>query len=987
MASAPVYSLRPAAVFEALATSPDGLPSGEVAARLSLYGKNLLTEKDAIAAGPKFLIQLTHPLAWLLAIAGVISFFMQEPVLGMVIWILIFVNAGFSYWREHRTEQAMVVLRQLLPAYARLMRDGTEVNIPANGLVLGDVLILGEGDNIPADARLVEAYGLRTNNAVLTGEAVPARKTADASLREGISELERPNLVFAGTSVVSGTGRAVVYSTGMLTQFGRIAHLTQTVQEAPSPLQVELLRLTRLISVVALAIGIIVFIVGAFEVGLGIYEAFLLALGVIVAAVPEGLPAMITLTLAMAGQRLAQRNVLVKKLSVIETLGTVSTICTDKSGTLTQNQMTVREIWAAWQSWQVTGEGYEPQGNIIPAPPPGIEASAGLLAPSPAQQTPLPKPEGRPASHALEFLLGAAALCNNSRLSPPSLAKPRWTAIGDQTEAAMRVAALKYGLDERELSLVLPRLHELPFDARRKRMTTIHRLHDGHRPAWLQHCLPSASLPSIGRTPSAPTAELAFVKGAPREVLQLCTHILAKQEICALDAPGISEIMEINDRYAGRGLRVLALAFRLLPPRSGAYTSPGVERDLTFLGLMAMLDPARPEVAEAIRACRQAGIRMVMITGDYGLTAESLARRIGMLASDETTIVTGAELEALDDFQLQALLDKEVLFARMAPEHKLRLVTAFQERGEVVAVTGDGVNDAPALRKADAGVAMGISGTDVAREAADIVLVNDNFATIVSAIEEGRAIYDNLRKFVTYIFSSNVPEILPFILTALVNIPLALTVRQILAIDLGTDILPGLALGTEKPEPDIMRRLPRRRNQPLIDRSLLRRAFLWLGLIETILAFSGFFLFYALAGRSPWILFTNFPGWNFQALLQLLQQLQDAPAASGHLYAITLFHAGVVMAQVGNVFACRSEVHRGRSLGWLSNRFLIAGVMVEIGLIIILIYFPPFAAVFDHAPLPPTFWLWLGFYPFILYGLEWVRKFLVRRRTIITEAI
>jgi P-type Ca2+ transporter type 2C len=940
MATTPVYSLRPVEVFEALATSSDGLSPEEVAARRDLYGPNLLAEAAGPSIWQKLLAHLAHPLSGLLWLAGFIAFLIREPVLGIVIWILVLVNAGLSYWREHRTEQAMQALRRLLPVYARVVRDGAEQNVPASELSLGDVLILAEGDNIPADARLVEASGLRINNAVLTGEAVPAIKTADASLREGISEVERPNLVFAGTSIVSGTGRAVVYATGMLTQFGRIAHLTGAVRETPSPLQKELLQLARRISVIALGIGVVVFVVGAFDLHLGLTSAFLLALGIIVAAVPEGLPAMITLNLAMAGQRLAQRNVLIKKLAVIETLGTITTICTDKSGTLTLNQMTVCEIWAGGERWKVKGVGYEPGGEIVPA--------NGSL----------------PERSALELLLCAAMLCNNSRLTPPSKQNSRWSALGDQTEAALQVAALKGGISRETWRHVLPRIHELPFEARRKRMSTIHSCQNGRG----VNLITDRFLQNINS--HTVVKEIAFVKGAPREVLEMCTQTIQGQDICALTEILRSNILAQNDAYARRGLRVLALAFRGLPPRMGAYTPDKVENELVFLGLMAMLDPARPEVAEAVRICRQAGIRMVMITGDYGLTALSLARRIGMLSSDQADILTGAELDHLDDEQLQSVLDREIIFARMAPEHKLRLVAAFQEKGEVVAVTGDGVNDAPALRKADVGVAMGITGSDVAKEAADVILVNDNFATIVAAIEEGRAVFDNLRKFMTYIFSSNVTEILPFLLTAVLNIPLALTVRQILAIDLATDMLPGLALGSEKPEPGIMQRKPRLRNQPLVDRKLLVRAFLWLGLIETGLAYSGFFLVHALSG-------------DF-ALLSLLPEraidLALVEAHPVHLIAITVYHAGVVMAQAGNAFACRSEVNGGRWLGWTSNRFLVLGVGVEIVLIMLLIYLPPLARIFQHAPLPPIFWLWLVLYPFILYSLEWIRKSFARRQ-------
>jgi Ca2+-transporting ATPase len=946
MDSKPIYSLRPAEVFAASTTSPEGLTSGEVVERQSLYGKNILSKEAGRSNWYKFLRHTLHPLAVMLWVAGAIAFIVKEPVLGITIWILVLVNAGFSYWREHRTEQAMQALRQLLPTFTHVVRDGIEMTVSASELVPGDVLILAEGDNIPADARIVEAYGLRTSNAVLTGEAAPVLKTADASIRDGLSEVERPNLVFAGTAVVSGTGRAVVYATGMLSQFGRIAHLTQSVRDEPTPFQVEVLRFTRIISLVALGLGALVFLVGSLDVGMKQLEAFLLALGIIVATVPEGLPAMITLTLAMAGQRLAQRNVLVKKLAAIETLGTVSTICTDKSGTLTQNQMTVKEIWAGGQRWHVDGVGYEPVGEIT--------SDSGF----------------KPSSEALQLLFSAAMLCNNARLSPPSLYNPRWSALGDQTEAALRVAALKGNLDSDALGRVLPRIHELPFDARRKRMSTIHRLQDGLVPTWYQHYLN----PTIN--PQGIPSEIAFVKGAPREVLDLCTQVVLGEVVYTLDSVLREQIQIQLDLYARRGLRVLALAYRPLPPRSGVYTPDGVETDLIFLGLMAMLDPARPEVAEAIRICKQAGIRLVMITGDYGLTAEALARRIGMLSEDKTLIVTGAELDDMDDFQLQSLLNQEVVFARMAPEHKLRLVAAYQASGEVVAVTGDGVNDAPALRKADIGVVMGLTGTDAAKEAADVILINDNFATIVQAIEEGRAVYDNLRKFITYIFSSNVPELLPFLLTSLINIPLALTVRQILAIDLITDMLPGLALGTEKPEPDLLQRRPRMRNQPLIDRRLLQRALLWLGPIEALLAFSGYFLVYAVYDKNLLLSFSGIWAQNLQAMSTSLGGYQ---ISSTYWIAVTIYHAGVVMAQVGNAFAVRSETNRGRSLGWLSNRFLLVGVGTEICLILILIYFPPLAKIFQHVPLPFPFWLCLIFYPLILYSLEWIRKSVSRR--------
>ncbi len=863
-------------------------------------------------------------MALMLWLAGAITIFTGHLSLGLVIWGVVLFNAGFSFWREHRAEQAVGMLKHLLPSYARVLRGNAESKIRADEIVPGDILILAEGDIIPADARVVEEYGLRTNNSTLTGEATPARKMADASLREGLTEVERPNLVFAGTSVVSGTGQAVAYATGMLTQFGRIARLTQAVKEAPSLLQQEMVRLSRILSFAALATGLIVFCVGRFEVGMPEAEAFLLAIGIIVAVIPEGLVPTVTLTLAIAVQRLAQKGVLVKKLAAVETLGTTSVICTDKSGTLTQNQMTVVQIWVSGEKRTVNGNGYQPDGDFQP---------------------PLPGLSGRSPSATVEDMQSfftAAMLCNNSRLHPPSAETNQWSFLGDQTEAALLVLALKGGLKEQEAARLYPRIHELPFDARRKRMSTIHR-HDG--------------------------SEVAFVKGAPKEVLQLCTHLQMHGQVIPLDDALRSEILAANDEYARSALRVLALARHALPRRSGAYAAEWVENELVFLGLAAMMDPPRPEVARALKTFNSAGIRLVMITGDYGLTAETFARRVGMLKTRNPRILTGVELDELSDDGLQAILDEEIIFARMAPEHKLRLVNAYQARGEVVTVIGDGVNDAPALRKADVGIVMGQIGTDVAKEAADVVLMQEDFQSIVSAIEEGRAIYDNLRKFITYIFASNVPEVVPFLLTALFKVPLALTVAQILAIDLGTDMLPALALGMEKPEPDVMQRPPRPRSQSLVDMRLFRRAYLWLGAIEASLCTFGFFWVYDTLNHAS---FSFLNAWFLPGLGAV------SPVYLNSL-GITVFHAGVVTSQIGNAFACRSEKSYVHRLGWLSNAYLLAGIGVEISLILLMIYLPPLANLFKHVPLPPVYWAGLGLYAPTLYGLERMRKMIVHR--------
>jgi Ca2+-transporting ATPase len=923
MSSLPLYALRAAEVYPALETSPQGLSAQEALSRQSLYGPNTLREPLPQPLWRKFLGYFSHFMALMLWIAGGLAIISGRPEMGVVIWIVVLVNGVFSFWREYRATQAVNSLKRLLPAYARVIRDGVEVQILASEVVPGDVLVLAEGDNVPADARVVEEYGLRANDSTLTGEAVPARKTAEASMREGLTELERPNLVFAGTSIYSGTGRAVVIATGMLTQFGRIANLAQDVPEQPSQLQQNLARMTRLISYAALAMGALVFIVDTFDVGAGWVDALVFATGVIVATVPEGLIPTVTLSLAMAVQRLASRGVLVKKLSMVETLGTTSVICTDKSGTLTQNQMTVREVWVARRRFSIPGVGYDPSAH------PFNSLSAN-------------------AKKDLKALLVAGAMCNNARLNAPTREHPTWSCLGDQTEAALHVLARKGNVDEALLMTTYPRIHELPFDARRKRMSTIHRNAFG---------------------------ETVFVKGAPKEVLQLCTHVLINGEAQPLDNAMRAEIMAANDDYARNALRVLALAHRKLPPRSGPYATDRVEKDLTFLGLVGMMDPPRPDVETAVKACREAGIRMVMITGDYGLTAESVARRIGMLSpTSSPRILTGADVDAMSDAEVQTALEGEVVCARMAPEHKLRLVSAFQARGDVVAVIGDGVNDAPALRKADVGIAMGMVGTDVAKEAADVILTNDSFSGIVAAIEEGRAVYDNLRKFISYIFASNVPELMPFIVSAMLRIPLALTIMQVLAIDLGTDLLPAMALGAEKPEPGIMQRPPRKRSQPLLDRPLFIRSFFYIGTIQAVLCFIAFFFVY---WQAVYVDFQNLPRVD-----RLPLELRLAiPEGIVYVMATTVFHAGVVMAQIGNAFASRTAFARTRQVGLFSNKELLLAILFELVIILTLIYIWPFNELFEHVPMPPIYLAGVALFAPITFGADWIRKAIIRRHT------
>ena len=903
-------------VYQVLDTSTRGLSSEQVQDRLSKYGKNTLREQKGKPLIWRFLANFTHLMAILLWIGGVVAFIAQMPQLAIAIWLVNVINGLFSFWQEYRAEKATEALKQLLPAYARVIRDGEERSILAEDLVPGDVILLNEGDRISADSRLVDDNDLRVNQSTLTGESQPVHKARFEVLRDDLTRVEQPDLVFAGTTVAAGTGRAVVFATGMSTEFGKIANLTQTVKEEQSPLQKEMTRITKLITVMAVSIGTFFFIAAVLLAKADLAESFVFGLGMIVAFVPEGLLPTVTLSLAMGVQRMAKRNALIKRMSAVETLGCTTVICTDKTGTLTQNEMTVSDVWTAKQQYRVTGVGYSSEGQILCGNQ-SIKNDAELAQ-----------------------VCAAAGMCCNARLVPPN-GEARWTVLGDPTEASLLVLAQKGGVDLSAEAERTPRLRELPFDSIRKRMSTIHKAADR-----------SAD-------------QIVYCKGAPKEVLELCTFVRQNKQDVAMDDAMRTRIMSANDQYARNGLRVLAVAIRRLPkgtvPASlSAYTPELIERNLTFLGLVAMADPPRPEVAAAVEKCHHAGIRIIMITGDYGLTAESIARRIGIVQGDKPRIVSGLELEKMSQEELKDALGGEVIFARVAPEQKLQVVSALQALGHVVAVTGDGVNDSPALKKADIGVAMGMSGTDVAKEAADMILTDDNFASIVNAVEEGRAVYNNIRKFALYIFNSNMPEAIPFVfyLFSRGAIPLPLTIMQILAIDLGTDMVPAVALGTELPEEGIMSLPPRSQKEPLLSRKLLVRAMLWYGMIESAVCMVAYFLL------------NHLHGWPAVPL-----------AGEGMVYrmATTMTFAAIVMCQIAVVFAARTDRVSVFKIGIFSNRLIIVGIIVELTLLCLLMY-SPINTVFNMAPIGLREWGYLIIIPPVVLLVDELRKYFVRKR-------
>lgn len=903
-----IYKLPSSEVYSELETSKRGLSTEEAEKRLEKYGANQIEEIKKTPIIYEFLANLYQLLALLLWAASILAFISGTPQLGLAIIAVIIINAIFSFWQEYQAEKAIEALKRILPTTAKVIRDGKESEILSSQLVPGDIMILEEGDNISADARLVEAFQMKVDSSTLTGESKPVWKVAE--VEEGDENpVEVHNLVFAGTSVVSGSGRAVVFATGVHTEFNKIAALTQEVKDKLSPLQKELRRVTQIIAILAVLMGLILFTVNIYLVSLPLSVAFLFAIGLTVANIPEGLLPTVTLSLAASVQKMAQKNALIKRLSSVETLGSTNIICTDKTGTLTRNEMTVRKIWIPYEILDVTGTGYEPQGEFLY--------------------------QGEEVSHEqireLRLLMRSATFANDAKLVKPSKLGEKWKILGDPTEAALLVAARKNGFDWKERIKEQPRILELPFDSKRKSMSSIHQ--------------------------KGPV-KMAYIKGAPKKMIALSSQISVDGKVRIFSEEEKEQIIRVHDELAASGLRILGMAYRELPPDFEDYRPQSVEKDMVFVGMVAMQDPPRPEVKPAVEDCHRAGIRILMITGDYGLTAQSVAEEVGIISGEPCQIIKGKELDKLSDEQVKEILrgDCNVIFARAVPEHKMRIASLLESEDEIVAMTGDGVNDAPALKKADIGVAMGITGTDVAKEASDMILTDDNFATIVGAIKEGRTIYENIRKFITYIFSHETAEIIPFVLMVVLGIPLPITVMQILAIDLGTDTLPALALGVGPSESDVMDRPPRSRKEGLLNRFVIIRGYVFLGLIEAVLVMSGYF----------WVLFSA--GWSFGINLSFSDPL--------YLKATTMVFAGIVMAQIGNLLGCQTTRTSAFKVGLFKNRWILRGIIFEVIVLLSIIYIPLLQNIFSTTALGLTEWLYLlPFIPIIFFAEE-LRKYI-----------
>ena len=888
-----IDQLSEAQALASLSSGADGLSHAEARRRLDEFGPNRIEELRRESLLVRLIREFVHFFAVILWVAAGLAFFAEWSApgqgmakLGCAIVVVILVSGVFSFWQEYRAERTLAQLRKLLPQQAVAVRGGNALQVSVEDLVPGDIVLLEPGERVPADCRLIDAFGVRVDDAAITGESLPRARVATRV--DGGDPIHARNIVLAGTSLVSGQARAVVFATGMHTEFGGIAHLTQTVGDVVSPLRREIAHLSRVIGIVAVGIGLLFFAVGRFA-GVPFWNAFIFAIGIIVAMVPEGLLPTLTLALVLASQRMAKRNVLIRHLSSVETLGSTTVICTDKTGTLTQNRMVARTLLAGMQ--RVTVDAAKPGGVLV-------------------------------ADHEPLFL--GAALCQDLR---PVERQGRTVLLGDPMEVALVELAHQ----------VLPevgahrRLDEISFDADRMRLSTVHEM---------------------------PSGPVLWCKGAPESVLPLCERIHLEGAARPLTQELRARISSEQEDMAEHGLRVIAFAHRSLEP---AWDRETLEEHLVFSGLVGLEDPPRPEVPEAIRRCREAGIRVVMVSGDHPRTARAIAREVGLVESDAPLVLSGDQLGALTDAELSLALDApEIVFARVRADQKRRIVDALKQKKHVVAVTGDGVNDAPALKSAHIGIAMGLMGSDVAKEASDMVLLDDNFASIVNAVEEGRAVFENIRKFLTYILAHNVPELVPYLAFSLFAIPLPLTPIQILAIDMGTDSLTALGLGVEKPDPQIMRVPPRSRRQRLFDWKLARRAYLFLGLIE------------AVASMAAFLFVLRAADWKYGSFLGA----QDPR----YLRATTACFSAIIAMQVVNVFLCRSPDRSLWSTGLLGNPLILWGALLEVALVLLIDYTALGNEVFGTAPIGWDVWLFVAPFAAAMLVLEELRKRRARAR-------
>jgi len=853
----------------------EGLSNEEVASRLEKYGYNELKEKEKESIWVKVAKQLKDFLVITLIVASIVSGLVGEISDAIVIIAIVIVNAVLGVVQEGKAEKAMEALKKMSAPNARVFRHGHIEIIPAKNLVPGDVVFIEAGDSVPADMRLFESANLKVEEASLTGESVPSEKDARKAFDKDVSIGDRVNMAYMSTIVTYGRGKGVVVSTGTNTEIGRIAEAIQAIEEETTPLQMKLNELGKWLGLACLIICAIVFAIGFLRGG-GILEMFLVAVSLAVAAIPEGLPAVVTIVLALGMKRMVTRNAIVRKLLAVETLGCVTVICSDKTGTLTQNEMTVVKAYTDGTVYKVSGQGYNPAGEY----------------------TVLNSKINPEKDFSLELLLSAGVLCNDSVLEQKNADEDLWGIIGDPTEGALVVAGAKAGYDKARMNEDFTRIEEIPFDSERKMMTTFHR-------NFIDNKI------------------VSFTKGAPDIILERCTRILQNGKTVELTDTLRQQIVKINRQFAEEALRVLAFTYRDYDELPRVINSDSIENDLVFVGLMGMIDPARIEAFEAIKTCKAAGIKAVMITGDHKDTAVAIARDLGLM-TENSGVLSGSELDKMPDEELFNKVENTSVYARVSPDHKVRIVEMLKKRGYIAAMTGDGVNDAMALKKADIGVSMGITGTDVAKGTADIILMDDNFATIVSAVEEGRIIYSNIRKFVYFLLSCNIAEILIIFLSILFNMPIPLIPIQLLWLNLVSDSFPALALGTEKGEPDIMNRKPRDAKEPILNKSLIAEIIM-LSVAQTVAVLIAF----------RWAI-VNYNG--------------------DLLIARTVAFTGLVLVELLMAFTCRSERYSVIKLGIFTNKSLIWATITSSVLMLAVLYVPFLQPIFKTYPLALKDW-------------------------------
>ncbi|MEW6287012.1 MAG: cation-translocating P-type ATPase [Chloroflexota bacterium] len=855
--------------FAELESGESGLSQKEAEARLAKYGPNEIQAAHRISPWEILLEQFKNVLIIILLAATAISFFLGHGVESIVIAVIVLFAVLLGFIQEYRAERAIDALRQMAAPTATVLRDGEEVKIPARDVVPGDVIILHMGDRIPADGRVIESVNLQVEEAALTGESVPVEKHTAPLPTQDLPVGDRRNMVYAGTAVTYGRGRALIVATGMQTEFGKIAQLLQTVETSKTPLQQNLDKVGATLARAAFVVVAIIVALGLLR-GQPFIEMLIFGIALAVAVVPEALPAVVTISLAIGVQKMVKRNALIRRLPAVETLGSTSVICSDKTGTLTKDEMTVRKIYVAGQVYTVSGSGYAPEGHF--------SVNGG----SPAE-----------ISAELKQLLTAAALASDAKLvrNGSNGSSGNWDIKGDPTEGALVVAAAKAGVQKEALDQIYPRIQEIPFTSESKRMTTLHKTDKG---------------------------VVAYTKGAPEIILENCDYILTADGVKKLDETTRQQVLDTAKDFASQALRVLAVASKPDAALESAQTG------MTFLGLTGMIDPPRPEAKAAIAVCEEAGIRPVMITGDHPVTAEAVARELGLLKNGR--VVTGAELDAISDEDFKREVETIDVYARVSPAHKLRVVTALQANEHIVAMTGDGVNDAPALKKADIGIAMGITGTDVTKEAAAMTLTDDNFASIVAAVEEGRGVFGNIKKYLMYLLSSNIGEIGLMAGSALLGLPLPLTAVQILYVNLATDGLPALALSVDPPEKDLMKRKPRNPRTGIFTRpvvALMVAGGLWSTLINL-----GLFIWAINSGRS----------------------IEEA---------MTMTFVSLVLVQFFKAYNFRSDRHSIFNRPF-ENKWLNMAILWEAVLLLLIVYVPALHEPFNTFSLPLVDWLIVG---------------------------